>query len=118
MDRYAALTALAIALNITVLTPAVSQTRANKALIERYNEGQCDSLAHGLRRWAIGCHCTFECYRQHSYTVRQPCETRWSWRERKPIGEGLCEWRMAPVEAFRACTTTCAKAKGVAQLRP
>jgi hypothetical protein len=74
MHKYAAATALVIALNVTMLTPAVSLTRGIKALIERYNEGRCDSLAHGLRRWAIACHCTFECYRQHSYTVRQPCE--------------------------------------------
>jgi hypothetical protein len=101
MHKYAAATALAIALNITTLTPAVSA-----GVSMTLNEEACDGWAHGLRVWAIRCHCNLECRRQYSYTVTLPCspvERGWH--------EGLCDRRVIPVEAAAACYRTCVKAK-------
>jgi hypothetical protein len=108
MLRYAAATALVIALNIMTLTPAVS-FGPWRFLMAR-NEGACDSTARGLRLWANRCHCSFECYRQYSYAVRSPCSPGApGWHE------GLCEQRVVPVEAAHACLATCVKAKEAAQ---
>ena|SRR5258708_28210726 len=106
MHKYAAPTALAITLNITMLALAVSAslTPANaRGEFRPRNEGQCDTW--GARSvWAIACHCGFECHRKYSYTVRLPC-----------LGQdaALCERTIVPVETFAACRRTCVNAKGV-----
>jgi hypothetical protein len=103
MHKYAAVTAFAIAL-ITINAPAVS------ALGFPQHEVDCDGWARGLRRYAIRCHCSFECNRQYpGYTVTVPC------LHRTPAFCDLTAW---PLDAIHACITTCATAKGVAQPRP
>jgi hypothetical protein len=75
MHKYAAPTALAITLNITMLALAVSASltpaNAASALGWPSNEERCDTYTWGAR-WAIGCHCWFECRRKYSYVVRLP----------------------------------------------
>jgi hypothetical protein len=101
MHKYAAATALVIALSITMLTPAVS---AGMPLL---HEEECDSWAHGLRRSAIQCHCSFECRRQYpGYTVTVPC------LHRTPPFCDLTAW---PLDAIHACAAKCVKTKTFAQ---
>jgi hypothetical protein len=96
--------ALSTALNITMFTPAVSRGGWHPQ-----NEGECESLAHGLRGWAIWCHCYVQCDRKYRYTVTLPC-----------LGHAppFCERTMVPVETTAACQRTCVKAKGAAPLWP
>jgi hypothetical protein len=113
MHKYAALTALAIALNITMLMPAVSGVGLR-------HEVECDGRAHGWRAWAIGCHCSFECSRQHSYTVTVPCASHdmGIWRDAGALQrwhEGLCDVRVHPSEPTRACIETCVNASEAAR---
>jgi hypothetical protein len=61
MLKYAAATALAL---ITMLMPAVSAGVGPPGWMPRY-EVDCDSSARGLPKYAIFCHCTFECSRRH-----------------------------------------------------
>jgi hypothetical protein len=120
MHKYAAATALVIALNITMLTPAVSGGAPRPI-----HEEDCDGwrLDWG-RTWAIGCHCSFECKRQHSYTVTLPCSSspgeggtqRYEgWSLQPGRHEGLCDVTVHPFEAIRACVATCVKAEEAAQ---
>jgi hypothetical protein len=112
MRKYAAPTALAIALNITMLTPAFSAGAGPGHWMPRY-EVDCGSSAKGFPQYAIFCHCTFECRRQiGSYTETVRC---WPWERRywDQLGrnEGLCDVQRMNGEAFRACWKTCVKAK-------
>jgi hypothetical protein len=109
MLKYAPATALVIALNITMLTPAVSGAPPLVETLPR-NEEACDSLAHGLRAYAIGCHCRFECYRQHSYYNYSACLNH-----TPPLCDRLVHRLVHPVEAVHACVATCVKAKGAEQ---
>jgi hypothetical protein len=104
MRKYAAATTLAIALNITMLTPAVSR------VIPLLHEEECDGWAHGLRAYAIACHCSFECHRQYRYTVRSPCSP--GMLGYVPGMKSLCDRPAYPEETGRACVRNCAKAKG------
>jgi hypothetical protein len=121
MNKCAAAPALAIAL-ITMLAPAVSN--AAGGFQQARDEGECDGLMRrpdwpdGGRTGAIRCHCMFECRRQYN-TVRLPCSSYdvAVWRSTLALQrqhEGLCDVRMVPLEAFRACWKTCVKAKGAA----
>jgi hypothetical protein len=123
MHRYAAATALVIAL-ITVLTPAVS--KAAGGFQQARNEGECDGLMRrpdwpdGGRTGAIRCHCMFECRRQHGSTVTVPCASNdvafWSLtRALQRQHEGLCDVRIVPLGAFGACWKTCVNATKAAQ---
>jgi hypothetical protein len=100
MHKYATVTALVIAL-ITMLTPAVSYSRG----LPIQNEAFCDTW--GATRWGVWCHCTFECSRNYSYVVRQPCRNRTL---------SLCEHRVVPVAG--GCVRNCMTAKGVPQPHP
>jgi hypothetical protein len=111
MRKYAAATALVIALNITMLTPAV--LAGDWRFLMAQNEGGCDSTARGLREWANRCHCSFECYRKHSYTIRMSCnpgQPGWP--------GGLCNFHTLAIETAHACLNTCLKAKGAPLPRP
>jgi hypothetical protein len=106
MNKYAASTALAIALT-TMLTPAVSG--GNGGAFAR-NEGGCDAWGHGLRLYAAICHCGFQCRRQHQYTERLPCnpgQPGWP--------GGLCDIVVHPVETTAACVRTCVAAQTATQ---
>jgi hypothetical protein len=115
MHKYAAVTGLVIALNITMLTPAVSTsslefTGPYSKMPHLRSEGQCDSWANGLPLYAIHCHCRFECNRQYRYTVSVPCTPGQRGRD-----EGFCDRRVHPVESVHACMETCVKAKAAVQ---
>jgi hypothetical protein len=108
MLKHAALTALAIALNITMLTPAVS---GPPRWMTRH-EVDCDSSAHGLPGYATSCHCSFECRRQYGYTVTVPCASHdiSIWRAARTLQrwhEGLCDVRVVPSEPTAACWHRC-----------
>jgi hypothetical protein len=105
MRKYAAPTALVIALNITLLTAAVS---GPPQWMPRH-EIDCDSSAKGLPGYAIRCHCTFECIRQYSYTVRMPCSPGFPGYVSGM--KGLCDVRVVWSETTAACYRTCVKAK-------
>jgi hypothetical protein len=113
MHKYAAATALVITLNITVLALAVSAslTPANaRGLPFARNEGGCDAWGHGLRLYAVICHCGFQCKRQHQYTERLPCnpgQPGWP--------GGSCNIVVHPVEAVAACVRNCVAAQRAAQ---
>jgi hypothetical protein len=108
MRNYAAATALVIALNITMLAPAVSR------VIPLLHEEECDGWAHGLRAYAIACHCSFECHRQYRYTVRSPCSPGMPGYVSGM--KGLCDRLVVPVETALACVKTCLKAKDPSKL--
>jgi hypothetical protein len=110
MLKYAALAALAIVLNITVLTLAVSAARGP------LHEEECEGWRPDWgRSYAIRCHHRFECHRQrnrqYSYNVTLPC-SGWGYRPGyvTPHEDGFCDVRVMP-EAYRACMATCVKAK-------
>jgi hypothetical protein len=110
MHKYAAATALAIALNITTLTPAVS---GPPGWMPRH-EVDCDSSARGLLAYAIRCHCSFECHRQYPpYTVRLPCSPGAGLNMPGYVSgmKGLCDVLVSPLETRGACFRTCVKAK-------
>jgi hypothetical protein len=110
MRKYAAATALVIALNITMLTPAVSNGRTGPL-----HEEECDGWRPDWgRTYAIRCHRRFECgrqcTRQYSYTVTLPC-SGWGYRPGfvTKLPNGLCDVRVLP-EAYHACISTCVNA--------
>jgi hypothetical protein len=122
MHKYTVVTALVIALSITMLTPAVSAhsgwwpPAANQRTGN--HEADCDRqpVADWGRKVVISCHCEFECKRQYSYTVTLPCSSNdvaiWSsTRALQRQHEGLCDVRMVPVDTTAACIRTCVKAK-------
>jgi hypothetical protein len=132
MHKYAARTALAITLNITMLALAVSAslTPANaRGGFIPTNEEQCDYWG---ARWGIGCHCRFECRRKYSYVVKMPCrflasgwvETsdgfRYRYRSTHLTAQDatLCESTIVPVETVAACHRTCVKAKRAKGVSP
>jgi hypothetical protein len=109
--KYAALTALAIALNITMLALAAtaSLTPANaNSPVAPSNEADCDAWAHGWRKYAIGCHCQSQCTRQYNYTVTVRC---WPWQaaywQQRGRHEGLCDVTRVSFEPYRACFAKC-----------
>jgi hypothetical protein len=117
MHKYAAATALAL---ITMLTLTVSGGGRGLPL----HEEQCDGRPDWGRTYAIGCHCSFECRRQHSYTVTSPCSPSQGeggtqryegWSLQPGRHEGLCDVTVHPFEAIRACVATCVKAEEAAQ---
>jgi hypothetical protein len=86
MLKHAALTALAIALNITMLTPAFS---AATRMWDGYDR-----------------QCTLECSRKYGYIARLRCSPA------EPCcHEGFCDRRVVPVETAFACVKACVKAK-------
>jgi hypothetical protein len=89
MLKYAAATALVIALNITVLTPAFSAATRTWAGYDRQ--------------------CTLECSQKFGYTVRVPCSPGVPGYVTGM--KGLCDQRVVPVETAFACVKTCVKAK-------
>jgi hypothetical protein len=112
MHKYAAATALVMALNITMLAPAFSAVHNVYVL----HEEECDGWRPDWgRTWAIGCHCSFECRRQYSYTVTVRC---WPWQptywQQRGRHEGLCDVPRVNQEAVPACMATCKKAKEAA----
>jgi hypothetical protein len=118
MQKHAAATALAIGLiNIAMLTPAVF----GKAPIDPRREEDCDGWRPDWgRRYAIRCHCSFECRQQYSYTVRLPCTPRppgYDESPSQPVSgiKGLCDRRAYPIETVHACLKACVKAKEAAQ---
>ncbi len=87
---------------ILALAVSASLTPANaRGWLLPSNEGRCDTWG---ARWAIGCHCWFECRRKYSYVVRLPCLNR---------TPPFCDITVVPVETFAACRRTCVNAKGV-----
>jgi hypothetical protein len=76
MRKCAAATALAIALNITMLTPAISAgcviPSVRPGQLPR-NEGECDIRGHGLRSYAFSCRCSVECSRKYQYNLTGHC---------------------------------------------
>jgi hypothetical protein len=122
MRQYAGATALAIALiTMLALTVSASMTPANAGWgIPKLHEEACDAWAHGLRVWAIRCHCNFECRRQYSSTVTLPCASHdvanWSMTGAlQGRHEGLCDVRVVPSEPTDACFAKCVGAKNAAQ---
>jgi hypothetical protein len=111
MHKYAAATSLAIALTITMLTPAFSAVHNVPVL----HEEECDGWRPDWgRTWAIACHCSFECRRQYSYTVRWPCSP--GMQGYVSGTKGLCEGLVpGPLDTVRACEKTCVKAKGASR---
>jgi hypothetical protein len=112
MHKHAAATALVIVLNITMLTPAVSAGGWWRFLPVR-NEEACDSsVSPDFPNYRVNCHCRFECYRKHSYTVRMrnPGQPGWP-------GD-LCNFIVHRAETAHACLNTCLKAKGAPLPRP
>jgi hypothetical protein len=109
MHKYAAVTAVAIALSIAMLTPAVSGGGRG---LPRHEE-QCDGRPDWGRTYVISCHCSFECNRQYSYTVTVRC---WPWQalywQQRGRHEGLCDVPLANGEPVRACVRNCMAAKG------
>jgi hypothetical protein len=110
MRKYAAATALVIALiTMLTLTPAVS---AGAGWWPRH-EADCDRLPDWGRPYVTRCHCGFECERQYSHTVTLPCSST-DFPYALGRHEGLCDVRVVPFEARRACIATC-KAKEAAR---
>jgi hypothetical protein len=111
MRKYAAPTALAIALSITMLTPVVSAdcfgvARQIHLLSQNRESRVCDNWGPDWRVFAIRCHCGFECRRQYQYTERVHCTPG-----RLGCDEGVCDLRVVALEATRACWHQCVKAK-------
>jgi hypothetical protein len=111
MHKYAAATALAIALSITMLTPAVSAdclgVASQISLLSQSRESRtCDNWGPDWRAYAIRCHCRFACTRQYLYTVRINCTPG-------TLGcdEGFCGALVRPLDTILACAKTCLKAK-------
>jgi hypothetical protein len=103
---------LLIVAGMLVLAVSASLTPANAGrgyylfLPMARNEAECETVAHGLRVTGYQCHCSFECYRQYSYSARLPCSPGApGWHE------GLCEQRVVPVEAGHACMARCVAAR-------
>jgi hypothetical protein len=114
MHKYAAVTALAIVLNVTLLTLSVSadcwpvgrSLAPVRPLI--LSEGECERWGHD---WgAVRCHCSFDCTRHYQYTVRMHCTPG-----RLGCDEGVCDQPVVALEAARACIAKCVKAKEAAQ---
>jgi hypothetical protein len=102
---------LLIVAGMLTLTVSASVTPANAKgggpAFPRHEEA-CDQWGPGWR-YTILCHCSFECGRQYSYTVRLPCSPGMPGYVSGM--KGLCDRRVYPVETTAACMRTCVKAK-------